>query len=422
MLFLYYLGILSYGFLIKVFSLFDNKAKLWIKGREDYFAKTAFKASKLENKSNIWIHAASLGEFEQGRPIIEKIKSKYPSYNIILTFFSPSGYEIRKNYKLADLVLYLPLDTPSNAKQFINLINPKFVIFIKYEFWFFYIKELNKQKIPIFLISSIFRDSHFLFKAIFRNFLGLVRKYNTIFVQNEASAILLKEKHFTNVIIAGDTRFDRVYNISKNEIDLKIIKSFTNNSDCVIIAGSTWVEDEKIISTYCNKSTKIKLIIAPHEIDKKHLSEIEKMFKERVVFYSKTNENDNISDCKVLIIDTIGLLSHIYKYGTIAYIGGGFGKGIHNILEAATFGLPIVFGKNYKKFQEAKDLVSLQSAFSITSQEQFNEIINKLKEDRIFHKNASDNCKNYVEKSIGATDMIINKLSKEKLLFKDFIN
>jgi len=350
---LYIIGIWAYTLLIKLFSLFNPKAKLFIKGRKNIFNIIAQKINPAEK--HIWFHFASLGEFEQGRPVLEKIKNLYPAKKIIITFFSPSGYEIRKNYALAD-VFYLPIDTPGNAKRFISSINPEMAIFTKYEFWHFYFKELKDQGIPLYVISGIFRESQAFFKWYGNFYRNILKSVTYFFVQNKESENLLKSIGLNNVTISGDTRFDRVYENAQSPKALPLIESFIGNSP-TLICGSTWPEDEKILSALSEKYPNWKFIIAPHEIHESHIESIEKQFSVnnvRFSIFSSSNQTPN-AEHQTLIVDNIGMLSSLYQYGKVAYIGGGFGIGIHNTLEAAAFGLPVIFGPKYDKFQEAKD-------------------------------------------------------------------
>ncbi|WP_316768668.1 3-deoxy-D-manno-octulosonic acid transferase [Pedobacter frigiditerrae] len=403
MLWIYNIGIVMYGLIVKLASLFNEKAKLFVNGRKKIFENIAQKVNVKDRP--IWFHFASLGEFEQGRPVLEKLKSENPSQKIVVTFFSPSGYEIRKNYALAD-VFYLPLDTSSNAKRFVELINPKSAIFTKYEFWFHYFKELHKNQIPLFLISGIFRSDQTFFKSyggFYRNILKYVTHF---FVQNEESVSLLKSIGINEVSLAGDTRFDRVYENAQQPKKLELIETFCGNSR-VFIAGSTWPEDEKLLVLLTEKYPDWKFIIAPHEIGENHIREIEGLFPKATrfsVFSSKVSATSS----QILIIDNIGMLSSLYQYGKLAYIGGGFGVGIHNTLEAAAFGLPVIFGPKYDKFQEAKDLIAIGAAKSISSAD---ELIAAF-EDFKANERASADAKNYVKEKKGATEMIIETLNR----------
>jgi 3-deoxy-D-manno-octulosonic-acid transferase len=403
MLWIYNIGIVMYGLLLKFASLFNEKAKLFVNGRKNIFEYIAQKVNSKDQP--VWFHFASLGEFEQGRPVLEKLKAENPSQKIVVTFFSPSGYEIRKNYALAD-VFYLPLDTASNAKRFIELIKPKSVIFTKYEFWFHYFRELDKRQIPLYLISGIFRPDQPFFKWYGGFYRNILKNVTHFFVQNEESVFLLKSIGINDVSLAGDTRFDRVYENAQQPKKLELIESFCGKSN-VFIAGSTWIEDEKLLVSLTEKYTDWKFIIAPHEIGVSHITEIEGLFPSAVK-YSAFQSSAFSLQPSTLIIDNIGMLSSLYQYAQVAFIGGGFGIGIHNTLEAAAFGLPVIFGPKYDKFQEAKDLISIGAAKSISS---VDELIAAF-EDFISNENSSANAKNYVKEKKGATAMIIKTLNK----------
>lgn len=399
MYWLYNISILIYGLLIRLVAIFNAKAKLFVDGRKGIFEKIANKSASIENP--IWFHFASLGEFEQGRPVLEKIKSIKPQEKIIATFFSPSGYEIRKNYALADGIFYLPLDSPANAKKFVELIKPKMAIFTKYEFWPNYFKALAANDIPLYIISGIFRPNQMFFKWYGGFYRKVLKCVNHFFVQNEESKALLKSIDINDVDISGDTRFDRVYENAQIPKELPEVMKFCENSP-VLIAGSTWPDDEKILMELAAKYPDWKLIIAPHEIHSFHIAEIEKLFPKALKFSALDSEKGN---CQVLIIDNIGMLSSLYQYGKIAYIGGGFGVGIHNTLEAAAFGLPVIFGPNYNKFQEAKDLIRIGAAKSISNADELIAAFNH------FNENQSGSiASNYVANKKGATDIIIKRI------------
>jgi len=409
MLLLYTLGIRGYNLIILIFSLFNTKAKLFINGRKNLFNDLEKKIDAREK--HIWFHFASLGEFEQGRPVLEKIKSLYQNKKIVVTFFSPSGYEIRKNYALAD-VFYLPIDTSANAKKFLDLINPELAIFTKYEFWHFYFQELKTRKIPLYVISGIFRPGQAFFKWYGSFYRNILKSVTYFFVQNEESKALLESIGLKNTVVSGDTRFDRVYENAQSPRSLLEIEKFIGNSP-TLVCGSTWPDDERLLALLPEKYLEWKFIIAPHEIHESHLESIEKQFMVTSLRFS-TFKNDLAAGlapipavkAQVLIIDNIGMLSSLYQYGRFAYIGGGFGTGIHNTLEAAAFGLPVIFGPKYDKFQEAKDLIALGAAKSISSAdelflafEQFND-----------SKSASALSKSYVDEHKGATEIIIRHI------------
>jgi len=403
----YNLTIRLYYFLIYTASFFNKKAKFWIEGRKDFWTK--LEDAKIKDTQNIWFHVASLGEFEQGRTVIEAIKKLKPEYKIVLTFFSPSGYEIRKNYDKADYIFYLPLDTKYNAKKFIEIVKPKIVFFVKYEFWYHYLNQLFKSNIETYIFSSIFREKQIFFKPYGKWYRGILKFFKHIFVQNQNSIDLLKTININNTTLSGDTRFDRVFEISQNVKKYPIIEKFIENN-LVLICGSTWLPDEEIIINFINnKSKNIKTIIAPHEINQNHVSKLCSLIKNNYIKYSEANL-ENIVNHEVLIIDNIGMLSSLYQYGNIAYIGGGFGVGIHNTLEAATFGLPIVFGSNYHKFKEAKDLIFSNAAFSISNQNELNEILIKLIEKENLRIEAGKYAKNYIVENKGATQKILEKI------------
>jgi len=405
MKFFYNLTVRGYYILIFIVSFFNKKAKLWILGRKNFFAK--LENSNINITKNLWFHVASLGEFEQGRPVLEAIKKLYPNHKIVLTFFSPSGYEVRKNYQYADYILYLPLDTQRNAKRFIEIIKPEIVFWIKYEFWFHYLNQLHKSKIRTYIFSAIFREKQIFFKPYGKWYANILTFFTHIFVQNQKSIELLNQINITNCSLSGDTRFDRVFEISQNVKKIPIIEKFMNNK-IVFICGSTWLPDEEFISEFINKNSKnIKIIIAPHEINENHVSKLCSLLKVNYIKYSEATI-ENVVEKDVIIINNLGMLSSLYQYGTIAYIGGGFGVGIHNTLEAATFGLPIIFGTNYHKFQEAKNLIEIKAAFSISNQKEFNEKLNELIENVKQRAEAGSFAKNYVYSQKGATQQILD--------------
>lgn len=372
------------------------------------------KISNLKNENTIWFHAASLGEFEQARPIIEAIKEDYKKYKILVTFFSPSGYEIRKNYNLADVVCYLPLDSKSNAKKFIEIVNPKMAIIVKYEFWPNLLNELKRKEIPTILVSGILREKQIFFKF----YGGFMRKsleaFHYFFVQNETSKELLDSINFKNVTVSGDTRFDRVSKILEQDNTLAFIDEFRNNN-YTIVAGSTWQEDEELLVNYINNnaSDDEKFIIAPHNIKVDAILELQKSIHKRTVLYSD-KEGQELKDYQVFIIDTIGILTNIYAAADLAYVGGGLRTGLHNILEPATFGIPVIIGNKYEKFNEAVDLVKIGGCISIKNQEEFTSTFINLKNDKNFRKLTGTINKKYVEDNLGATKLIMNYL-KTKL-------
>ncbi|MDD2381954.1 MAG: glycosyltransferase N-terminal domain-containing protein [Mariniphaga sp.] len=408
MVFFYQLGIFFYSVIIRVVSPFNSKARQFVRGRRNWRKKLA--ACIETNGSYIWVHCASLGEFEQGRPVIEAIKKQFPRYRILLTFFSPSGYEIRKNYELADMVMYLPVDTRKNARQFIRIVQPEKVFFIKYEYWYFYIDELKKRNIPFYIISAIFREGQSFFK---NNMLGkryrqMLLKVSHFFIQNEHSARLLQTVGLNNYTISGDTRFDRVATIAQGVKEIPLVEKF-KGSFPLLVAGSTWKPDEELLAGFLNKQSRLKTIIAPHEVTEPNMNRLENLLKKSCVRFSKANESE-IHQADVLIIDSVGMLSSLYRYGDVAYIGGGFGVGIHNILEASTFGLPVIFGPNHEKFKEAVELKNLGGAYSLENSKELEKILNDLLADRHKLSEVSGICKNYVINNTGATHTIIKKV------------
>nr|WP_321453609.1 glycosyltransferase N-terminal domain-containing protein [uncultured Carboxylicivirga sp.] len=403
---IYNIGIALYSGLINIASLFNQKAKLLMYGRSNSLKQLR---SLDVDGPVIWIHAASLGEFEQGRPIIEAVKKEHPNYKVVLTFFSPSGFEVRKNYNLADYVLYLPADTKSNAKRFIEALHPEKAFFIKYEFWYHYLNELKKKSIPVYGVSMIFREQQSFFKwygGWFKKMLGCFTKF---YVQDEISGKLLESIGICNFSVAGDTRFDRVRDIAKSSSEIELVNKFVGDCNKVIIAGSTWAPDEDILFEYIQKhASDVKLVIAPHEIHESHIKQIES--KLSVPYFRYTKPVEDCRNCKVMIVDTIGMLSSIYKYGQVAYIGGGFGVGIHNTLEAATYSMPVFFGPNYKKFKEARDLIEVGGGYSIAKAEEFINGIEQLWDDEAYLKDISLKAGQYVNKMCGATDKIMEEV------------
>jgi len=391
---LYNISIWIFSIVVHIASLFNPKAKQWIKGRKAIFQKLA-EATK-DNQDIVWFHCASLGEFEQGKPIIEGYKIKHPTHKILLTFFSPSGFEIRKNYEGVDWVFYLPTDTKANAKRFIEIIKPIKVIFVKYEFWFNYMAECKKQNIPFYSVSSIFRKEQSFFKYDF--FAKQLNNVSHFFVQDQNSKELLKSIGISNCTVAGDTRFDSVITNTQNAISIPLIKEFSENK-ITIICGSTWPEDETLLAKYIKENPNYNYIIAPHALQ--HINALQKQTD--ALFYSKANKK-NILMANVLIIDSIGILSNIYQYGKLAYIGGGFGVGIHNILEAVAFGLPIIFGPNYQKFNEAKALIKEQGAISIVN---YKELTSAIDYFTTFNKSIAIN---YIQENSGATTKILDSI------------
>lgn len=396
---LYSTGIYIYGAFIFLASLFNEKARLLRKGQNQAFALLKEKVEP--NAHYVWFHAASLGEFEQGRPVIEQLKKNKPDTKILLTFFSPSGYEIRKNYAGADIVSYLPLDTPNNASRLIKLINPSKAIFIKYEFWPNYLMALQAANVPVFSISAIFRPEQIFFKGYGKWYKNLLVTFQHIFVQDKFSLDLLEKHELRNASVCGDTRFDRVYDLFTQAKQLPLIEEFVKGGEKVIVAGSTWLKDEELLVRYFKLHPSVKLILVPHEVHYSHITELSKLLDGKFVRYSEaTAENVKATTC--LVVDVIGILSSIYRYANVAYIGGGFGVGIHNTLEAAVYNLPVVFGPNYKKFREARELIAVGGAFSISNYVILEAQLDMLLKDNRAGKIAGE----YVKKNTGATSQI----------------
>lgn len=422
---LYNIGIAGYGAAIAVASAFNNKARLFREGRKGLLGRMA---AKVDHSSPIiWFHCSSVGEFEQARPLIEWYRENRKEYRILLTFFSPSGYEMRKNYPLADWVFYMPLDTVSNARRFLDIVKPCKAVFIKYEFWYNFISELHARNIETYIVSAIFREEQVFFKPYGGLFRGMLKSFTSLFVQDLRSKELLESIGISeNVIVCGDTRFDRVNQITASSREFPLIERFSRNS-FTVLAGSTWGPDEEILAATIKNFSKVKLVIAPHEIHKEHIEKICALFKGyKVLKFSDFDKEykegydgkyeelarfeQQLEESNVLIIDCLGILSSIYRYGKFAYIGGGFGVGIHNILEAATYGIPVVFGPKYHKFKEAKDLISRGGATSIRGQEEFYALLDKFVKSPATRQERGKACLGYVKENLGATEKIIGKM------------
>ncbi len=411
MYFVYDLLILVAGFVLKITALFNKKIKLFIDGRK----QTIFKLQQaiLKDDEVIWMHCASLGEFEQGRPIIEKLKIKFPTKKVVLTFFSPSGYEVRKNYEFADVVCYLPLDSKQNAKRFLDIIHPQLAIFVKYEFWPNLLKELKNRNIETLLISGIFRENQLFYKS----YGGWMRKslssFSHFFVQDENSKQLLNSINFNNVTVSGDTRFDRVFEITQQNNKLPFIEEFIDNK-YTLVAGSTWKEDEMMLVDYINNkaSENEKFIIAPHNINEKDIAELKNAISKKAVLFSE-KDIKNLSDYQVFIIDTVGILTKIYSYASVAYVGGGFTKtGVHNVLEPATFGVPILIGPNYYKFKEAIDLVKNNACFVVDNTKDLSLQLDQFYQLEETRLKVGKSAKKYVVDNTGSTAKILNYLER----------
>ena len=407
---IYNFFILVYGKAIYIVSFFNKKAKKWVQGRND------FPDFKFDHQS-IWMHCSSLGEFEQGRPVIEALKKEYPNYPIVISFFSPSGFEVRKNYPGAEKIIYLPLDTTQHAKKLIDIINPALVVWVKYEYWFNYLFELKKREIPVLLISGIFRPAQPFFKWYGNVWKKMLSSFHHLFLQNENSVALLAGINLNkNISVSGDTRFDRVIDLAEKKEEVPGIATFINNQE-TLIAGSTWEDDEAELVHYTRTRNKYKFIIAPHEISESNLKDLKTTFKNSIFYSDLIKQHKDAVDCNVLIIDSIGLLSKLYRYATVTYVGGGFNSsGIHNTLEAAVYGKPVIFGPEYEKFAEAKALIKNGAAFSIDNALALENKLDDLFNDKILLEQASDFAKKYVYSNRGATQKIMNHIIAKRLL------
>ncbi len=401
---LYDLGIALYSSLLRVVTLWNKKAKQWVVGRRDIFKR--MEAAIAPTDRVAWVHAASLGEFEQGRPIIEQIRKEHPEFKILLTFFSPSGYEIRKNYEGADYIFYLPADTPRNVKRFLDIAHPEMAVFVKYEFWLNYLTQLKKRGIRSYLVSAIFRKDSIFFRNYGTMWREALDAFEQMFVQSEESRELLNGIGYDNVIVAGDTRFDRVAAIAKAAKPVDIVANFKGDAR-LFVAGSTWGPDEDILMSLVNDNPDVKFVIAPHEMEQARINKILSLAKGGAVRYTQCDSTTDFSLTQVLVLDTIGILSSVYGYASWSYIGGGFGVGIHNTLEAATFGLPIAFGPKYEKFKEARDMVALGAATKVESAEELSAWFAPLRDDADHLARVSAIAKDYTAKNQGATALFM---------------
>jgi len=406
--FFYQIFIHLFSFSIRIASLFNKKAGLLVKGRRNIFVNLKSKIS--DQQRVVWFHCASLGEFEQVRPLMERFRNKDLGYKILVTFFSPSGYEIRKNFEGADFIFYLPMDTKLNVQGFLDIVNPSHVFFVKYDFWYNYLNELHVRKIPTYLVSANFRQEQF--NGLYGKYLRKVLAFfSHIFVQNESSEKLLLEKTINHVTVSGDLRYDKVAQTALKPKKMSLVEHFKTN-DRIMIAGSTWIKDEEIIASCQLPTANWKLIIAPHEISEDHIQKIESMFKDSLRYSVVSKEPvstalDKLQEAKVLIIDNIGMLSNLYQYADIAYIGGGFGSGIHNILEAVAFGVPVIFGPNHHKFPEANEIIEQGGGFCIADANDLKKAMELLLSDEKILKMASMTCRNFVGQRKGVTEKIL---------------
>ncbi|NDV15686.1 3-deoxy-D-manno-octulosonic acid transferase [Muricauda sp. TY007] len=407
--FLYNILINIAWLVLKVVALFNAKIKLFVQGRKLTFPTLEDRFDSEDR--TIWMHVASLGEFEQGLPILERLRSKYPEHKLVLSFFSPSGYEVKKNTSIADVVVYLPMDSNSKVQHFLDLVDPELAIFVKYEVWPNYLYHLKKRNIPAILVSAIFSGRQIYFKPYGRFMRKSLGKFDHYFVQDKNSKKLLESIGFTTSSISGDTRLDRVSEILERNNQLDFMDRFKNNQLC-LVAGSTWPEDEEILISYINNSKeKVKFVIAPHEIKPAHIEKITSSLQKRTVLYS-TMGNQNLKEFDVLVVDTIGLLTKIYSYANIAYVGGGFATGLHNTMEPAVFGIPIIIGPKFEGFKEAEDLVNEGGILPISSKDSFGDLVSDLLNNPVTIKNIGAINSNYINSNRGAADLIMEHISK----------
>jgi len=410
----YNLFVQLFPIFIRVASLWNPKARRWINGRKNQFERLSLAVAS-NNKPIVWFHSASLGEFEQGRPVIEAIKNKYPHYRILLTFFSPSGFEVRKNYAGADMVYYLPMDSKKNANRFLEITQPKLAFFIKYETWYHYLEGLKQRQIPRILISGILLEKQFSFRPWGEFMKKIYASFTHIFAQSDGVLTLLKEnKIATSYSYGGDTRFDRVHELSLQDFQHKSLSTFTAEGP-ILVAGSTWKEDEEMIAILLETEPNIKLILAPHEVDNKHIAHLQKLFSKSILF-TEIEQTQQKQDYQVVIIDCIGLLSKLYRYATVCYVGGGFNRaGIHNILEAAAYGKTVWFGPNYEKANEAKEMLEKKLAFSFQTKDELLDFAKQqINDQHLAEKNAASFA--YVKENTGATKRILDFLEDRNLL------
>ncbi|MCH5328980.1 MAG: 3-deoxy-D-manno-octulosonic acid transferase [Coprobacter sp.] len=403
---IYNFGIWVYKQLVALASLRNKKARLLMEGHRTVFRYLEENADP--QGGYIWIHASSLGEFEQGRPLIESIKAAAPEKKILVTFFSPSGYEVRKNYPMADLVCYLPFDLPGNVRRFLDIVRPEQAVFIKYEFWANYLNELAARHVPVYVVSAIFRPGQIFFKPYGGYFRKMLHRFTRLYVQDEASRQLLSGIGIEQVSVVGDTRFDRVLAIRSQAKELPLVETFARTGT-VLVAGSSWPKDEDLFIEFFNRTPDLKLIIAPHEINPAHLDHITALLKRPFVFYSQADE-ESVKSADCLIVDCFGLLSSIYRYGRIAYVGGGFGVGIHNVPEAAVYGIPVIFGPHFGKFKEARELLACGGAFTVKDESELVSVLSALLSDAEFLARSSRAAGDYIVKNAGASAAVLKDL------------
>jgi 3-deoxy-D-manno-octulosonic-acid transferase len=411
MLLLYSIGIRLYHFAVYLASWFNPKAKQFCKGRKHIFKHAS--AALAENDSPvIWFHCSSFGEFEQGKPVLYQLKKNFPQHRIVLTFFSPSGYVQGIKDTIADAVFYLPADSVFNARNWINILNPTLAVFVKYDFWFHYMNELSRRQIPFVYVSAIFRRDQYFFKPWAKSFLRILQKATAFYVQDATSAALLNQHHISQVFITGDTRFDRVIELPEMSFDDEHIKAFAANSK-LLVAGSTWAPDHRLLAKYVNQHNSSKLLLVPHEISSAAIDSFVSVCQLPVIRYSevKHKSTKELSAAHVLIVDQVGMLSRLYRFATVCYIGGGFGAGIHNILEAAVYGKPVVFGPNFQKFKEARELISSGGAFSISNYQEMEDRLNYLMNQQESALKSGQTGQTYVKTHAGATMAVVSQLS-----------
>jgi len=404
---------LFYFLLLRIAAIFNTKARLLVRGQAETLGRLSKEISQGDHY--IWIHVASVGEFEQARPIICRLRSEHYDKKILLTFFSPSGYELLKDYDGVDNVVYLPFATRWNARRFLNIVKPELAIFVKYEFWPAYLRTLKKRKIRTYLVSAIFRPSQLFFRWFGGPYRRLLKNFTMLFVQDRDSRHLLEQYGIRNVLVTGDTRFDRVYEIAQDDKNIPLVEQFARDMPQVIVAGSTWLPDEQFLARYIDSHPMVRLILAPHELSADRMWDVFHLFHGRYVRLSEATEN-SVSHCQTLLVDQMGILSKLYRYGQVAYVGGGFGVGIHNTIEAAVYGMPVVFGPKYKHFREARELIRQNAGFSVKTYEDFEQVMDKLLDDP---KEAGTNAMDLIRAEIGATDRIYRAIfckNEEKII------
>lgn len=404
---MYSAAIYIYIFCVRLASLFNTKARMLLHGHEEIFH--TLRNAIHTNERYVWFHASSLGEFEQGRPLIERLRSRHPEYKILLTFFSPSGYEVRKNYENADIVCYIPFDTPRNARRFVRMVRPEKAFFIKYEFWKNMLDELHAAGTEVYSVSSIFRPDQLFFRRYARPYARVLRDFTHFFVQNDSSRRLLEAHNITNVTVTGDTRFDRVIDVCNASRDIPAAERFASAGGKILVAGSSWEPDEDIIIPYFNEHREMRLILAPHVVSDAHIARIKHALRRPAVCISEASDAD-VAGADCLIVDTYGMLSSLYRYGQVAYVGGGFGVGIHNVPEAAVYGLPVIIGPNHRKFREANALLAEGGCMEISSAATFAMTMDLLLGSETRRAKAGGIAGSYIRRNAGAADAVFNAI------------